>query len=946
MAADDRKTVETKSMVGRTLSHYRLLKKIGSGGMGQVYLAEDFKLRRKVAVKLLSDDVMRDEEHKKRFVQEARAAAAVDHPNLAAIFDVGEDDSRTFIVMEYVRGVSLRSALVSKKFDTQQSTKMARQIAEALVKVHANGIIHRDLKPENILITEEGHPKLIDFGLAKLIERTSEEILQASDDSQTHSVLLTHEGLLMGTAAYMSPEQARGDVVDARTDIFSFGAILYEMLAGKPAFRRGTLEETLGAVLSQPPPPMTGGHGRVPDGLRVICAKALEKQPENRYQSFSELTAALSGVCDSLYARTLSKSTLALGAAAGMVLLVLGWWFLPSQSVGTALPVEPVSVLVGDFENLTGDALFDGALEQAIGIGLEGASFVSTYPRADARKQAATIDGVDSGSLDDRLTQLVCRSLGIKIALLGSIESRGSSYEIQLRALDAVDSRVVADAVESNVSKSDVLRAADQLAREIRSGLRGSGRETERDIQGETFTTASLESMHAYSVAQDLYQQGRYNEAIDEYRKAIAYDPEFGRAYSGLASQLANLGEAAEAERYYQEALSRIDGMTERGRHRTRGAYYLFTRDHRRAIQEFSALVEKFPLDTAGHNNLALASFFARDMKGALEAGRRASKIYPDNLLYANNLALYALYAGNFESAERGAQAALEINPAYGKAFVALGLSQLAQGRIIDAQRTYRRLATDAASARETAWAPIGLADVALYSGNAESAVNFLQPRIPEEIAGELSGAAAAKLAMLAQAYLAKGRRLDALDSARRAVALSPRTSVLTSAALLYVEAGAIEDASAIAERLSDGIQAEAHAYAEVIDGEVLLKSEDYSRAIQSFRRAEELADTWLGRYGLGRAYLGAGAFAEAHAELDRCIQRRGEVTAVFLDDIPSYHRFPDVYYYLGVAQEGLSSTGARNSYESYLAIRGESGSDSLVADARLRLDGLQAGIR
>jgi len=934
MAADDQ-TIETKSMVGQTLSHYRLLEKIGAGGMGQVYLAEDTKLRRKVAVKLLLDDLTKDEERRKRFVQEARAAAAVDHPNLASIFDIGEEDGRTFIVMEYVPGTSLRKALVGNAFELERAVRVSRRIAGALEKVHANGVIHRDLKPENILITEDGDPKLIDFGLAKLVENTSEEIVESSDDDLTHSLVLTSGAMVMGTTAYMSPEQACGAPVDARADIFSFGAVFYEMVAGRRAFQRDSDVKTLSAVLREPPPPIKNVPGRLKKRLDEVCQRAMAKKPEDRYQSVREFADAIESASASVERKFAVPIKVLAAAAAGIAVLVAGGWWLGSRPPAEEPePPQPVSVLVGDFENRTGDTVFDGALEQAIGIGLEGASFISTYPRSDARKQAASIDGVETGELDARLTQLVCRSVGIKVAVMGDIEPVGSAYQIRVRAMDPVSSEVIAEAVQTSVSKTEVLRTSDALAREIRAQLRDQGNASTVELEGETFTTSSLEAMRAYSSAQESYQAGRYAEAIAGYREAIELDPEFGRAYSGLASQLSNLGEAEEAERYYQEALSRLEGMTERGKHRTRGAYYLFTRDHRRAIQEFRALVEKFPADTAGHSNLALSQFFARDMRGALEAGRRASELFPDNLLYANNLALYAMYASDFERAEAGARAALAINPAYGKAFVALALSQLAQGQLSESEETYRSLARDAASERETAWSPIGLADLAMYRGDADAALEILQPQAP----GELTGTAARRLAMAAEAYEWMGRRDEAVDLARRAAAVSNRTSVLVPIARLYVGMERLDDADKIATELAERLQAEAQAYARVIRGEILMKDGAYRDAVRTFREAEDLADTWLGRFGLGRAYLGAEAFAEALSELERCVDRRGEASAIFLDDLPSYHYFPQVHYYMGRAQEGLGSSGAARSYARYVDIRGTSTADPLLADTKRRL--------
>ena len=569
-------------MIGKTLSHYTILEPLGKGGMGEVYLADDLKLKRRVALKVLPRELLQNEERKKRFIQEARAAAAIEHPNIAAIYDVDEADGLSFIAMEYVRGTSLTSHLAKGRLSIDRALHIAGQVADALAKVHERGVVHRDLKPDNVLISEEGYVKLIDFGLAKLLEAPFDEEDDASEND-TASMVKTRAGVVMGTVSYMSPEQARAAPVDSRSDIFSFGILLYEMLTGETPFKRDSQLETLSAILRDPPPPMKleGRYAPKPKRLEKIVNKALAKDRDQRYQDFRSLGSELADVRSGIASDSTPLGTRLRLATSGLAILlvlalVAGWFVVRKPPVVGAQ--EPISVLVADFENGTGEELFDGALEQAMAIGLEGASFVTTYSRADAREEAGRIDPSSRGMLDERLAQLVCRGIGIKVAVAGAIESNGDEYAIRVRALDPVTSEVITEASESGVSKADVLRVSDRLATQLRRRLGERSDGSTAALEGETFVTSSLEAMKAYADAQELYKTGNIEEAIDAYRKAIAHDPEFGRAYSGIASNLSNLGQRDEALRYYELALTKIDRMTERGKHRTRGAYYLFTR--------------------------------------------------------------------------------------------------------------------------------------------------------------------------------------------------------------------------------------------------------------------------------------------------------------------------------------------------------------------------------
>jgi tetratricopeptide (TPR) repeat protein len=617
------------------------------------------------------------------------------------------------------------------------------------------------------------------------------------------------------------------------------------------------------------------------------------------------------------------------------VAFVLGGFWYARRQMTPAAPRDAVSVLVADFQNKTNLAVFDGALEQAIALGLEGAPFISSYSRPQARRQAVELDPTAGGRLDERLAQLVGRSQGVKVAVSGSIEPKGEGFVLKAWAVDVVTSRKIAEASKTVSSKADVLKAADGLAASLRSGL-GDTTIDGKTLAGETFTTTSLDAMNSYARAQELHQLGRYEEEMAELRKAIAQDPELGRAYAGMAVVLENLGEHEEAEKYFQMALARIDRMTEREKRRTRAVYFLSKRDVQKGIDELGALVAQYPADTAGHANLAMAHFFAGDMKKALEAGRHALDLQPGSALRRINVALFALYAGDFATAEQEAKKVLAQNPSFEKAYVALALAALGQGRPAQAEEIYRRLQT--VSARGASFAAAGLADLALYKGRLAEAVTVLEKGIAGDIANQNTTAAALKSAVLASALLLRGQKAAAVAAADQAVKASKQEAIATLAAQSYIAGGQEAKALALASELGARLQPVPQAYAKLIEAEAHAARGRFTQAIALLQEARGRADTWLGRFELGRVYVEAGAFAEADSELEACLKRNGEAMAAFLDDVPTARFLPPVYYYLGRAKEGLKSPRAADSFRAFLVVKEKSEDDPLVTDARRRL--------
>jgi tetratricopeptide (TPR) repeat protein len=412
-----------------------------------------------------------------------------------------------------------------------------------------------------------------------------------------------------------------------------------------------------------------------------------------------------------------------------------------------------------------------------------------------------------------------------------------------------------------------------------------------------------------------------------------------GRAYAGLASVYLNRGQRAEAKQYYQLALAKLDRMTEREVRRTRGVYYLFDRNPQKAIEELSGLVKTYPNDSAALANLALAIFYTRDMAHALEEGRRAAAIYPKNVIRRNNVALYAMYASDFATAEREANAVLELNGQFLKAFVAKALSQLALGRRDEAAATYQKL--ESVSPAGASFAAAGLADLALVDGNTRAAVTVLEPAIARDVEAKNLGAAAVKQIALASAQVDLGRKDVAARTIDKALGWSRDPSVLFLAGRLQIQMGLRDKALASAAELENSVETDPIAYGLLLRGEAALAANNPRAAFDLFEQAKKRADTWFGRFDAGLANLKLERFAEASSDFDACLTRRGEATALFLDDIPTYRLFPPLHYYIGLAKEGLGNrAGAAESYRTFLAIRqvADPAADPLVKDARARL--------
>jgi len=909
-------------------TRYTVLKLLGRGGMGAVYQAYDDELGVAVAIKTIlpghgSNDAYTRRDQVSRFKSELLLARQVTHKNVVRIHDLGEFGGLKYITMSYVAGETLAGLMARVgPLPIPQAMAIARQIADGMAAAHEVGVVHRDLKPDNVMVTPDGQALIMDFGIA-----SSSQGGAASD------------GSIAGTIAFMAPEQATGKPLDSRADIYAYGLILYDMLLGRG--RRAQFDspmDEMRARFESGPPSLRAARDEVSPELDDLIKTATRPVPDERFANVHALRDALSALTDDGTLRPVERPRARWPAAAASMFIttvaaVGAWWWL-----APTIPVvhEPVSVLIADFENRTGDPVFDGVVEQALGFGIESASFVTTYPRRDALRVAATLR--PGAKLDEQTARLIALREGVSLVLLGSVDFDGPGFRITARALQGGDEKApdLYTLTTAAPDKNAVLDAVGRLAGDVRERLGDTEVPRGSPTADASLTASNLEAARAYAGAQELNWAGNAEAAIAQFREAIRLDPAMGRAYSGLAAQFANLGRAGEAEANYGEALARIDRMTDREKLRTRGAYYLFARKPDLAAQEFTALVKAFPADASGLSNLALASFYQRDMAQALEQGRRAAAIFPNNVLRRSNVALYAMYAGRFDDAISEADAVHKLNPTHLKAFVARALSLLALDRVADALNAYQQL--DGTGTAGASFAAAGRADVAHYQGRLTDATALLTAGIDADRKANNAAGATLKRVALAEVRLAQGDLSAAGREAETAASEADADVIRAAAGLVAAAAGRGAQAEALAGALGNKLEAEPQAYGRLILAELALSKKDPRKAVEYARDAQKLVNTWRGQVILGRAYLALEAYPEAYAAFDTALKRRGEATAMYLDDVPSYRHLAPVHYYMGLAQTGLKSPAAAESFKAYLTIKANGEETGFVNDARARV--------